>query len=75
MATKHPSSRRYPPEVKQRAVELTLRTMRETGERHAVIARIARKLDIGAQTLSPLGPPSRDRRRHPPGHPHGRMSS
>ena len=51
MAPKHPSSRRYPPEVKQRAVELTLRTMRETGERHGVIARIARKLDIGPQTL------------------------
>jgi putative transposase len=52
MATKHPSSRRYPPEVKHRAVELTLRTIRETGERHGVIARIARQLDIGPQTLS-----------------------
>ena len=27
MATKHPSSRRYPHEVKQRAVQLVLKTM------------------------------------------------
>lgn len=51
MATKHPSSRRYPPEVHRRAVELVLTTIEQTGERHGVIARVAKKLDIGDQTL------------------------
>jgi transposase len=51
MATKHPSSRRYPPEVKQRAVELVLKTMEQDGERHGVVSRIARQLDIGPETL------------------------
>ena len=31
MATKHPSSRRYPPEVKQRAVQLVLTTIASGG--------------------------------------------
>ncbi len=52
MAPKHPSSRRYPPEVKERAVQLVLTTIDQNGERHGVIARIARQLDVGAQTLS-----------------------
>src|SRR6266487_2726571 len=52
MGPKHPSSRRYPPEVKERAVQLVLTTIDQNGERHGVIARIARQLDVGAQTLS-----------------------
>jgi transposase len=51
MEPKHPSSRRYPPEVKQRAVELVAATIAETGERHGVVSRVARKLDIGSETL------------------------
>ena len=51
MATKHPSSRRYPPEVRRRAVELVLATIEQTGERHGVVSRIARSLDVGDQTL------------------------
>lgn len=51
MATKAPSSRRYPPEVRQRAVDLVLTTIAETGERHGVISRVAKRLDIGDQTL------------------------
>jgi transposase-like protein len=39
MATKHPSSRRYPPEVKERAIQFVLTTMDQNGERHGVIAR------------------------------------
>jgi len=42
MATKHPSSRRYPTEVKQRAVQLVATTIEQQGERHGVISRIAR---------------------------------
>jgi transposase len=49
---KHPSSRRYPPEVKERAVQLVLTTInQQNGERHGVVTRIARQLDIGPETL------------------------
>jgi transposase len=48
---KHPSSRRYPPEVKERAVQLVLTTMKQQGERHGVVTRLARQLDIGPETL------------------------
>jgi transposase len=52
MATgKHPSSRRYPPEVKDRAVQLVLTTSDQNGERYGVVSRIARQLDIGPETL------------------------
>jgi transposase len=52
MATgKHPSSRRYPPEVKDRAVQLVLTTIDQNGERYGVVSRIARQLDIGPETL------------------------
>jgi transposase len=52
MATQnHPSSRRYPPEVKERAVQLVLTTIDQNGERHGVVSRIARQLDIGPETL------------------------
>ncbi len=52
MATqKHPSSRRYPSEVKERAVQLVLTTVDQNGERHGVVSRIARQLDIGPETL------------------------
>lgn len=49
MATKHPSSRRYPPKVKQRAVQLVRTTMEQNGERHGVVSRIARQLDVGPE--------------------------
>lgn len=48
---KHPSSRRYPPQVKERAVHLVLTTMQQGGEHHGVVTRIARKLDVGPETL------------------------
>ena len=51
MATKHPSSRRYPPEVKQRAVQLVLSTIEQQGERDGVVSRIARQLNVGPETL------------------------
>ena len=49
MAGKQP--KHYPPEVKQRAVDLVLTTMDQEGERHGVVSRIARQLDIGSETL------------------------
>ena len=51
MGSKHPSPRRYPPEVKQRAVQLVLSTIEQQGERHGVVSRIARQLDVGPETL------------------------
>ncbi|MGH2577175.1 MAG: IS3 family transposase [Actinomycetota bacterium] len=48
---KHPSSKRYPPEVKARAIQLVLTTIEQQGERHGVVSRIARQLDIGPETL------------------------
>ncbi len=49
MASRQP--KRYPPEVKQRAVDLVLATIDQEGERHGVVSRIARKLDIGSESL------------------------
>jgi transposase-like protein len=51
MEPKKPSSKRYPPEVKKRAVELVLATFAERGERHGVISQVARKLDVSDQAL------------------------
>jgi transposase len=51
MGEKRPSQRRYPPELKERAVRMVAETIAETGERWGVVARIARQLGIGEQTL------------------------
>ena len=48
---KHPSSKRYPPEVRDRAVRLVVEAIRSTGEHHGHVTRIARQLDIGPETL------------------------
>jgi hypothetical protein len=40
-----------PPEVKQRAVQLVLKTRKQNGERHGVVSAIARQLDVGSETL------------------------
>lgn len=49
--TKHPSSKRYPPEICERAVALVLSAIESSGERHGHVDRIARQLDIGQETL------------------------
>ncbi len=49
--TKHPSSKRYPPEIRERAVALVLSAIETSGERHGHVSRIARQLDIGSETL------------------------
>jgi len=45
------TQRRYPAELKQRAVRMVLETIRETGERHGVITRVGIQLGIGSETL------------------------
>jgi transposase len=47
----HPAQRRYPPELRERAVRMVLETMEQTGQRVGVITRIAWQLGIGAESL------------------------
>ena len=47
----HPAQKRYPPELRERAVRMVLETMEQTGQRVGVITRIARQLGIGAESL------------------------
>src|SRR5262245_14497820 len=47
----HPSQKRYPPELRERAVRLVLETVEETGTRVGVTGRVARQLGIGVETL------------------------
>ena len=46
-----PTQKRYPPELRERAVRMVAETIAETGERWGVVARVARQLGIGEQTL------------------------
>jgi transposase len=48
---KPPSPKRYPPELRERAVRLVLETMDQTGTRQGAVGRIARQLGIGVETL------------------------
>ena len=45
------AQKRYPPELKERAVRMVLETIEQTGERQGVITRIARQLGVGTETL------------------------
>src|SRR5271165_4666487 len=51
MESKHPSSRRYPAELKERAVRLVAQARAESGNEVGVIARVARQLGVGDQSL------------------------
>ncbi len=47
----HSSQRRYPPELRERAVRMVLETIEQTGQRVGVVTRIARQLGIGPESL------------------------
>jgi transposase len=47
----HSSQKRYPPELRERAVRMVQETIEQTGERFGVITRVARQLGIGAESL------------------------
>ena len=47
----HPWQKRYPPELRDRAVRMVLEAMEQTGQRVGVITRIARQRGIGAESL------------------------
>lgn len=50
-STTRPFQRRYPPELRDRAVRLVAETAAERGDRHGAVTRIARQLGIGAESL------------------------
>jgi len=47
----HRSQRRYPPELRERAVRMVGEVAVEQGERHGAITRVARTLGIGDESL------------------------
>jgi hypothetical protein len=65
MREKHPSTKLYPPELKERAVRMVQETIEQNnGEQLGVVSRVARQLGIGEESLrawcltsySPLSP-------------------
>jgi len=47
----HPGQRRYPPEIRERAVRMVLEAIEQSGDSFGVITRIARQLDVGPESL------------------------
>ena len=46
------SQKRYPPELKERAIRMVLETVEENGgDRYGVVTRVARQLGIGVESL------------------------
>ena len=52
MAHDNPSrQRRYPPELRERAVRLVAETAAERGDRHGAVTHVARQLGIGPESV------------------------
>ena len=51
MPTDHPAQKRYPPELKQRAVQMVLELRRQDPHDHGILSRVARQLGIGLESL------------------------
>lgn len=47
----HPATKRYPPELRERAVRMVRETIAAEGESFGVITRVARQLGIGTESL------------------------
>ena len=45
------AQRRYPPELKERAVRMVQEAIKENGRRHRVVTRVSVQLGIGSETL------------------------
>jgi transposase len=50
-ASKHPATRRYPPELRERAVRMVFEAIDYNSERHGVITRVAAQLGVDAESL------------------------
>ena len=48
---KHPTTRRYSPEYKERAVRMVRQLRAETGQTQGTIGRVARQVDCGEESL------------------------
>jgi transposase len=48
---KHPSQRRYPPELRERGVRMVAEIVEGEGTRAGVIPRVARQLGVGTESL------------------------
>lgn len=48
---KSPFQRRYPPEMRERAVRMVREAIAESGERIGAVTRVARQLGIGPESL------------------------
>ncbi|HEX2272715.1 MAG TPA: transposase [Acidimicrobiales bacterium] len=52
MASEHPAQKRYPPELRERAVRMVAEGIEaQGGERFGVVTRVARQLGIGTESL------------------------
>ena len=52
MASEHPAQKRYPPELRERAVRMVAEAIEaQGGERFGVITRVARQLGVGTESL------------------------
>jgi transposase len=49
--SKQGSGHRHPRELRERAIRMVEETIRETGERHGVVTRVAVQLGLGSETL------------------------
>jgi len=43
--------RRYPPELRERAIRMVREAIAESGERQGAVSRVARQLGIGPESL------------------------
>ena len=43
--------RKYPDEMRERAVRMVLEARRESGEKHGLVTRIAKQLGVGTESL------------------------
>ena len=64
---KKPTTKRYPPELKERAVRMVLDLREQDPHDKTVISRVARQLGVGDESLRSLGQAGRRRRRQAPG--------
>ena len=50
-ATNSPFQRRYPPEMRERAVRMVREVIAESGERMGAVTRVARQLGVGPESV------------------------